>query len=180
MNSQAGIYAERFGFKNLSEQGRGREFNDTLLTTAFKRIAQGGLESRNSAGANMINNGMQFSGAAEVKIPNMVTGDMASQAFDAMNQVSSDDQNFKLDMASKWVNILSHEDNYNLQKEQIEFQRQQAQGDFLDTLMRVGSVVSSIASVIPGAGTAASIAGGLAGASGRSSDGGHSGAVPKP
>lgn len=174
MLSQAGQYAQKFGYENLAQQGRGREFNDTLLTTAFRRIAQGGLEAKNSAGMNMANNGMQFSGASEVKIPNMVTSGMASQAFDVMNKVSEDDQNFKLDMTNKWVNILSHEDNYALERERLDFEKEQANGDFLDTLMRVGSVVSSIASIVPGAGTAIGIAGNMASAVGNSSR------VPQP
>lgn len=140
MNSKAGQYADYFGFQNLAEQGRGREFTDNLLTTAFRRMAQGAIQERTQMGSRFIDNGMQFSGVGEVKAPNMLTAGLAESALSTMNQVNNDEQNFMMQMRDKYINVLQHEDNYNLQRERLDFEKQQAQTDLFDVIGKISSI----------------------------------------
>ena len=141
--TQAGKYAERFGFMNLAEQGMGEEYNRGLMETAFRRIAGSTISSRNQAGANIHNAGMQFSGVAESKVPNAIAAENAGQAMAVVNDVTAQDQRFKLDMAGRVVDLFKHEDNYELQMRQLALQEQAMQDDLLSVMGKIGSIASA-------------------------------------
>lgn len=145
--TQAGQYAEKFGYKNLADQGRGAEFNRGLLETAFSRIRQSTVQNRDQGITNLTNAGMNFTGVREVKMPNAIIGQNAEQAFGVVNDVVEQDSKFKLDMANRWINVLKHEDNYAMQQEQLELQRQAQEMDLFDIMGSVGSIVSSFATL---------------------------------
>jgi len=140
LNTKAGQYAESFGLQENAMVGHGREFNDNLLNTAFKRIAGTGVEDNLQMGTRVINSGMQFSGVGQSKVPGAVTNKMAGEAFGAMNEVAAENERFRLDSSRRWLDILKHEDNYDFQQQQLEAQ----EGDFLDVIGRIGSIVSMI------------------------------------
>lgn len=142
-DSQAGQYAEKFGFKTLVDQGRGAEYNRGILETAFRRIAGGTVENMQNVESSAINKGFQFSGVSEVKGPNAVIANSASQAMSSINQLVEDDSRFKLDMASKWIDILKHEENYDMQMRQLQLQEDAAQEDLLSVMGKVGAIASA-------------------------------------
>lgn len=141
--TRAGQYAEKFGFKNLVEQGMGDEYNSNILQTAFRRIAGQAVEGREQLGNAAINRGMQFSGVAESKVPNAILANTAREAMGAVNQVNEQDERFKLDMAGRYINLLKHEDNYDIQMRQLALQEQSMQDDLLSVMSRIGSIASA-------------------------------------
>lgn len=141
--TQAGKYAEKFGFMNLAEQGMGDEYNRGILESAFRRIAGQSVTSRINAGTGAINRGMQFSGVAESKIPNAIATENASATMGVINDVNAQDQKFKLDMADRVVDLFKHEDNYELQQRQIALQEEAMQDDLLSVMGKIGSIASA-------------------------------------
>jgi hypothetical protein len=137
--TKAGQYADSFGIKDRASEGRGAEYNNTLLSTAFKRISQNTVSSLGQSGANDHARGMEFSGS-RIKNTANIAGQGAAESFEAVNRVSAEDEAYKLENAGRWINILQHEDNYSLQLKQLEAQ----EGDIFDTLGRVGSLLALI------------------------------------
>ena len=145
--TQAGKYASKFGYKTMAEEGRGDEYNKNLTETAFSRIRASTVANRDQSITNLTNAGMLFTGVSEVKAPNAIMANNAAQAFDVVNQVTQQDSEFKMDMANKWINILNYEDNYAVQQEQLELQRQAQEQDLFDVMGSVGAIVSSFATI---------------------------------
>ena len=147
MQTQAGKYAEKFGYQNLAEQGMGEEFNRGLTETAFSRIRQSTVQNRDQGISKLENAGMNFTGVREVKLPNLIAGQNAEQAFSEVNNIVQQDQQFKLDMGRRWIDILKYEDNYAIQQEQLALQRKAQEKDLFDIMGEVGSIVSAFATL---------------------------------
>jgi len=140
MQTKAGQYAEEFGLRDHAISGRGREFTDSLLQTAFRRISQQGIQTMTDYGSKMINSGMQFSGVAESKLPSMIAAGMYEQGLDAERRVWEQEESFKNQAAMRWIDILQHEDNYAMREREME----NMQGDIWDTVGTIGSIVAML------------------------------------
>jgi len=147
MLTMAGKYATTFGFKDRITEGLGAEYRQSLLSNAFKRISQSGMSAMSQGGMSINNSGMQFSGLG-IKSRNSVIGNIASQSMDAVNKVNQQDQEYKLNAERTWLQILQHEDNFNIQQQQLDLQKP----DIWDKIGSIGALLSSGVSLASGIG----------------------------
>jgi len=136
-----GQYAEKFGLEEKGVKGMDQEFIRGTLNRQFMGIAQQGLANKNAITTNAMNRGMEHSGSVQ-KMQAMNIGEMTGQALEAESQMAAANESYKLENQSRWLNVLSHEDNYRMNQEQMQMQKDAMSGDWLDTISKVGSLVA--------------------------------------
>lgn len=132
-------FADSIDLQGQAEEGFGKEFKDTLRMGANRGIARAGVRNLEAIGHDAFNRGMENSGAANIKAPAQVRGDMLSQVLQSENSIFERNEQFKLESQQRWLNVLSHED-------QMEFNRKQLDANDPDLLDQIGQL-SSLASL---------------------------------